>query len=126
MERPSNSTNRVVGSAVMSGVRGCCAEAHEDWKTNALASMSHNILSSRVSSADPGHFATRRRFSNMRPYHSLFNLPLRQRMADNVQRFPKAREPTAGRRRAFHRLAQAFTFIACGGKARSAAAENVC
>jgi hypothetical protein len=32
----------------------------------------------------------------------------------------------SGRRRAFHRLSQAFTFTARGGKARSAAAENVC
>jgi hypothetical protein len=42
----------------------------------------------------------------------------------NVFRRPESR-PT-GRRRAFHRLSQAFTFTARGGKARSAAAENVC
>jgi hypothetical protein len=32
----------------------------------------------------------------------------------------------SGRRRAFHRPSEAFTFTARGGKARSAAAENVC
>jgi hypothetical protein len=42
----------------------------------------------------------------------------------NVFRRPESR-PT-GRRRAFRRLSQAFTFTARGGKARSAAAENVC
>jgi hypothetical protein len=41
-----------------------------------------------------------------------------------VCRRPESRP--SGRRRAVHRPSRAFTFTARGGKARSAAAENVC
>jgi hypothetical protein len=47
-------------------------------------------------------------------------------ISHDVQCFPTPREPTAGRRRGVHRLSQAFTFTARGGKARSADAGNTC
>jgi hypothetical protein len=48
------------------------------------------------------------------------------RISVNVYVFRRPGSRPSGRRRAFRRLSPAFTFTARGGKARSAAAENVC